>query len=93
MWRNRLGLLLILALSVVGVFSLTRSAQSSEQAMPAPADNRFSLVQMNFEAGNTRMHTLVRIDHRTGRAWFVRPKGGTTWEWVDLNEAGSKPMP
>ena len=93
MWRNRLGVLLILALSVVAVFSLTRSAQSSEQATLAPADNRFSVVQMNFEAGNTRMNTIVRIDNRTGRAWFVRPKGGTTWEWVDLNEAGGKPTP
>ncbi len=61
MWRNRLGLLLFLALSLMVVFSLTRSAQSSEQATPAPAVNRFSMVQMNLEAGNVRHHTLVRI--------------------------------
>ena len=95
MWA-RLGLLLILTISVVALPSVTHSEEGSPQTTPTGA-NHFMLVPMNFEYGDIKWSTVVRLDTQTGKTWALRglrPKqqaGQTTppdpvWQWFVLPE-------
>ena len=97
MWRNRLGLLLSLVISVAALPSVTHSEEGSAQVTSTgDSGNHFSVTQMNFELGTLRHSTLVRIDQRTGEAWFLRERvtpQTTLVEWADVGEVGIKPKP